>query len=151
MGIGTILIGLALLTVITVLIISPILEPYRPALESPSRRQELEVERETIIRSIRELDLDFRTHKLNEDDYKSLREAQVQHGAALLRELDQLAADDTDDNIDAQIESKVAALRSQVPTCPSCTVPLRKGDRFCANCGCSIDNSEKNTIKTGNL
>ncbi len=132
MGIGTILIGLALLTVIIVLVISPLLEPYRQAVEPPSHRQSLEAEREAMVRAIRELDLDYRTGKLNGDDYKTLREAQVQRGATVLRELDQLKSQD---DLDAQIEERIASVRTSKLNCPSCGSPTRSGDRFCPNCG----------------
>jgi len=146
MGIGTILIGLALLTVIIALVISPLLEPRRPAVEPPNLRESLQAEREGVIRAIRELDLDFRTRKLNDDDYKTLREAQVQRGAAVLRELDQLEASD---DIDAQIEDRIAHIRREAAECPSCGMAVRSSDRFCANCGYRFEGEDATSKQEG--
>lgn len=135
MGIGTILIGVALLIVIVLLIAIPLMEPRSPAVEPLSQRQTLEAERDATIRSIRELDLDYRTKKLNEDDYKLLRETQVQRGAQLLRELDALV---DHDDIDAEIEAQVLALKDAPALCPNCASPIDAADQFCAHCGQSL-------------
>lgn len=132
MGTGTILVGLALFIVISVLVITPLLEARRPAVEPPSNRQLLEEEHKNSVRTIRELDLDYRTHKLNDGDYRTLRAAQVQRGAQVLRELDELTgADDTDQ----EIEDHISTLLVAGPVCPECHSPVHSDDRFCAHCG----------------
>ncbi len=132
MGIGTILIGLALFIIVVLLIVLPLLEQRSPAVEPLSRRWLLQAERDSTIRNIRELDLDYRTRKLNEDDYKVLREAQVQRGAQILRELDALVESDS---VDAAIEAEVLALRDSPESCPRCGTLAKLGDQFCAHCG----------------
>lgn len=132
MGIGTILVGSALLIVIVMLIAIPLMEQRSPAVEPLNPRQILEAERDATIRSIRELDLDYRTGKLNEEDYRQLRETQVECGARLLRELDALAYRD---DIDVEIEAQVAALKDVPPVCPYCASPIDTADQFCAHCG----------------
>ena len=135
MGIGTILIGFALLIIVGVVIVAPLLEQRRPAVTPPTPREALELERESTLRAIREIDLDYRTHKLNEEDYKALRAQQVAHGAQVLRELDTLKGEQ---GIDAEIESQVAALRRAGDVCSACGNPVKEGDRFCAHCGASL-------------
>jgi hypothetical protein len=149
MGIGTLLIGLALLIVVVTLIVLPLLVQQRPAVEPPSPRETLEAERAAVVRAIRELDFDYRTHKLAEEDYKTLRAAQVQYGAQLLRELDALkAATGAGDNrvkadVDAEIEAQVAALRRGGATCPSCSAAVQPDDRFCPRCGSALQETDK--------
>ena len=157
LGIGTILVGLALLAVVVVLVITPLFEPKAPLARPLSRREALEAERQAAVRSIRDLDFDYRTHKLNEDDYNVLRLAQVQRGAAALRQLDEIdqaaavapdpsVGHEADRDIDAEIEDTIAAYRRapspkpearsrSVVTCPSCGKPVRPDDQFCAQCG----------------
>ena len=138
MGIGTIFIGIALFVVVVVLIIIPLLEQRQPAVRPPSPREVLEAEREATVRAIRELDLDYRTAKLADEDYKALRAAQVQRGAQILRELDALKNDDDsagDGDIDAEIEAQVARLRRAPIVCAACGALIKPGDRFCAHCG----------------
>jgi rRNA maturation endonuclease Nob1 len=135
MGIGTILIGLALLIIVGVVIVSPLLEQRRPAIMPPTPREALELERESTLRAIREIDLDYRTHKLNEEDYKALRMQQVAHGAQVLRELDDLKGEQ---DIDTEIESQVAALRQAGAVCSACGNAVKEEDRFCAHCGAPL-------------
>jgi hypothetical protein len=157
MGIGTILIGLALLIVVVTLIALPLLDQRRPAIEPPSPREALEAEREATVRAIRELDFDYRTHKLSDDDYKTLRATQVQRGAEILRELDALNAQALDgepvsgaaDGIDAEIEAQVAALRHGGVTCSSCGTVAKSGDRFCARCGTALPGTSADAFVDG--
>ncbi len=171
MGIGTILIGAALFIIVALYTASPLFETRRPAIAPLSHEQTLERERAAIVRTIRELDLDYRTGKLNEADYKGLREAQVQRGAETLRELDEMSRNtevnteatadaeaqlqakvdvdaeaESEAQMTAQIEARVAELRRTASVCKSCGKPLRDGDRFCASCGAltsPIMNSKK--------
>lgn len=124
-GIGTLLAGLALLVFVVALVMMPLLKPKTPLAQPTSQRDMLEAERAAIVRSIRDLDFDYRTHKLNEQDYRSLRLALVQRGAEVLRELDSLkqqpspaSTQDAEDDVDAldasrdaEIEAAVARLR----------------------------------------
>ncbi len=151
LGIGTLLIGLALLVVVVALALLPLLEPKRPLAQPASQRDALEAERAAIVRSIRDLDFDHRTQKLNEADYRALRQGLVQRGADILRELEALnqaqpAGETADDDaaVDAQIEAAVLALRrgeqpaarvSGVAHCSACGHPVLPDDRFCAKCG----------------
>ena len=138
MGIGTILIGFALLIIVVTLIVLPLLDARRPAVELPSPREALQAEHAVTVRAIRELDLDYRTHKLAEEDYKRLRADQVQRGAQVLRELDALQPDSAADDIDVDIEAQVAVLRAGNATCPACGATTKAGDRFCARCGAPL-------------
>ena len=164
MGIGTILIGAALFIIVALYTASPLFETRRPAIAPLNHQQTLELERAAIVRTIRELDLDYRTGKLNEADYKGLREAQVQRGAETLRELDEISRNtevntevnteatadaeaqmqakidavaeaESEAQMTAQIEARIAELRRTASVCKSCGKPLRDGDRFCASCG----------------
>ena len=136
MPIGTLLLGLALLVVVGFIIVLPMFDRRKPAIQPPSQRDALEAERQDIVRTIRELDFDHRTHKINDDDYKRLREAQVQRGAQVLRELSAL----TEHGADDAIERRVAELRkvndaADALTCPSCGRAVSLADKFCPQCG----------------
>lgn len=158
MPIGTLLLGLALLIIIGFVIALPLFDRRRAALQPPTKRQSLEGERRDIVRAIRELDFDHRTHKINDDDYKQLREQHVQRGAQVLRELSALdaAADALDvtiapaatvasdaDAADIAIERRIAALRKggkhaahpSKGTCPNCGKAITSADKFCPQCG----------------
>ena len=134
--IGTYLFALALLLVFGLVIALPLFDRKRPAVQPMSRRDALQQERQDIVRAIRELDFDHRTGKINDDDYKRVREEHVQRGAAVLRELSALSHAD----IDAEIEAKVAVLRgspndANALQCPKCHATVSASDKFCPQCG----------------
>jgi len=143
MPIGTLLLGLALFVIIGMVIALPMFDRRRLAVQPPTQRESLEAERRDIVRTIRELDFDHRTHKINDDDYKRLREEYVQRGAAVLRALTTLNEKDTD----TDIEKRVAALRkvadvdasAVTSTCPFCGHALHQHDKFCPQCGQKVN------------
>jgi hypothetical protein len=134
--IGTYLLALALVLVLGLVIALPLFDRKRPALKPLSKRETLEHERQDIIRAIREIDFDHRTGKINDEDYKRVREDYVQRGAAVLRELNTLEEVDVED----VIEAKVAALRKTHDDagalhCPKCRAGISTADKFCPQCG----------------
>ncbi len=134
--IGTILLALALLLLFGLVIALPLFDRKRPAVKPMSQRDALQQERQDIVRAIREMDFDHRTNKINDEEYKRVRGEHVQRGAAVLRELS--ALDEAD--IDAEIESKIAALRAASKAgdallCPKCHSAISASDQFCSQCG----------------
>jgi hypothetical protein len=117
MPLGTLLLTLALFLLIALLIGIPLLDKKAPAVPPSSPKAQLEAERISVVRSIRELDFDHKTGKMNDDDYKALRESWVKRGAELLRELDQLKGsqadvdDEIEDAIQAEIQKRAAKLK----------------------------------------
>lgn len=147
--IGTYLAAAGLLILVGMAVLLPFLDRKSPAIPPPSAREQLELDRRSALRAIRELDEDFRTGKLAEADYRVLRAEQVQRGAeALRRQADQALSAVTPappTDIDAMIEGEVLALRRggaaaarAVKPCPSCGRAIRAGDAFCANCGARV-------------
>lgn len=94
-----------------------------------SRMEDLLARREAIYATIRELDFDFETGKLTEEDYRAQREVWVEQGVLVLKELDALresgayvpapegstpiprAGLSDGAELDAQIEAAIAARR----------------------------------------
>ena len=113
MPLGTLLLTLALFLLVALLIGLPLLDKKAPAMQPPSVHEMFEAERLSVIRSIRELDFDYKTGKMDDNDYKSLRETWVKRGAEILRELDQLKSTqaDADDDIEAEIQKRAAKLK----------------------------------------
>jgi hypothetical protein len=149
---GTLLLGLALLVVVALIIALPLFDRKRQAVRPPTRREALQAERNDIVRAIRELDFDYRTHKINDEDYKRLRADYVQHGAQVLREINALDEHNTVSgasagaDASAEIERRVAALRAskEIPeadilTCPNCGSSVASGSKFCPQCGHKLD------------
>ena len=49
---------------------------------------QLQVEHETILTAIRDLDFDYQTGKFSQEDYRAQRESLVQRGVQLLKRID---------------------------------------------------------------
>ena len=134
MSIPGLLIALLLSLIALAIVARPLLRPSRPRQSAGSslRRESERVQTyyERVLTNIRDLDEDFATGKINEDDYRAEREVWAQRGIRLLRVQDQLkreasspAAGADEERIDRAIEEAVAAYRAaQQP------VPGKGGD-----------------------
>jgi hypothetical protein len=89
-------------------------------------------ERESLIVAIRDLDHDYETGKVAEDDWRTLREELRARAMAYLREERDAAARGGD----AVASSSAPA--ADVPVCPGCSAVARPADRFCAQCGAAL-------------
>jgi uncharacterized OB-fold protein len=81
---------------------------------------------------LRDLDFDFKTGKITEEDYVPLR-AQLMEEAA--RSMKQVSEEE--DKLEALIQSRrTTLLKSQ--TCGTCGTALKDGQRYCAKCGAAV-------------
>ncbi len=144
MDLGSILLGLALLLVVTFVVLRPILE--RPGAVAPDESPEdpLLLTREQVLIQLRDLDFDHATGKLNEDDYAAQRAQLMAQGVAVLKELDSQAAapaqalDEIERAISLRRASRPAApaaAATALPRCDNCSAVITAGDRFCPKCG----------------
>lgn len=88
------------------------------------------MDKETALLAIRDLDFDFETGKVSEDDYTALRSQLVVQAAQVM------GAEEAGD--DGALEALIAArnqARDGDVSCPDCGKPSEKGSRFCSHCG----------------
>ncbi len=99
--------------------------------------------KDMLYTAIRDLDFDYHTGKVDEQDYIELRQSLEDEAIATLRQLDTvdpLAA------LDNEIECQIAALRqgelgegsgekTMPETCHGCGATLQGDENFCAFCG----------------
>jgi hypothetical protein len=103
----------------------PAAAPEDAAPEASAARRE----RESLVVAIRDLDHDYETGKVAEDDWRALREDLRARAMAYLREERDAAA---------RGSTTAAAATTAAPACPACSAPPRPGDRFCAQCGAAL-------------
>lgn len=133
---STLIFGLALALLFGAIVALPLFDRSRPAVEPPTALEVLEGERAEIVRSIRELDFDSRTGKVEAVDYAALRAQLVERGARLLREIETMRAQTTSHDIGREIEEHVSRLRAhRTRACVKCAAVLRQNDKFCPQCG----------------
>ena len=92
--------------------------------EAPAARNE----RELLYESIRDLDHDYETGKIDEEGWQTLR-AELRGRAVTL-----LAAERSD-----AAASAPPAMPTPTLTCPACGSEARPGDRFCSGCGAGLE------------
>jgi len=113
----------------------------KPATTATESLDELLGQRDAAMQALRELNFDHRVGKISDEDF-AVFDASLKHdAAATLRALDQWEAQ-TEDDLDQDMESAIAARRSQLTTgargCPSCGRPAAAADQFCAICGAAL-------------
>jgi hypothetical protein len=157
MDLGSILIGLALALLTAAFVARPLIE--RPGMNmTPEHRRlsTLEAERDRVLASLQELDLDYAMGKVLEADYRTARAELVTRGASTLKAIDDLsggvgeeaaAASPSQDDWEAEIEVAVLRLRGHAEEaaagfCGQCGQPVVGGDRFCARCGARLSAAE---------
>ncbi len=95
-------------------------------------------EREAIYASIRDLDDDFETGKLEEADYQRLRDELRRRAVALLQQ----------ERARTATRPAPAAEPAAALPCPRCESPSRPSDRFCAQCGQALGGAPSASTQT---
>ncbi|MEA1978405.1 MAG: zinc ribbon domain-containing protein [Chloroflexota bacterium] len=153
MDIGSILAGLAL-TLLTVAFVSIPLIQHRgkDVTETEMLSSELQAGRDRVLSNLQELEMDFNTGKILEEDYQEQRQALMKEGAGILRRIDVLKAggdvSTSGDEIDDEIEAAIAQIRNEKEDgssgfCPSCGSEVKAGDLFCIRCGNTLSEAEE--------
>jgi len=159
MELGAIFVGLAMLVGSLPFVIKPFREKASGKDRKLNIRPNPDEKRKADLSALLDLDFDYRTGKVSEEDYSVVR-AQLVADAAQYIQLEEPREDE-------QIEAMIAARRatysnsqacsncghtigadsrfcSQCGTavaanCPSCGKPVQEGDHFCTTCGAKLE------------
>ncbi len=121
--------------------------------------QDLLSRKEETYSALKELEFDYGTGKLSEDDYQELHSRYKAKAVSILKEID---GAEKEDSIESQIECAVEELRngksspsskkapkSSAVFCQSCGQSNELGDKFCSACGQALkNNSQKRVCST---
>ncbi len=120
-------------------------------------RQELRSRRDTTYSMLKELEFDFQSGILSEDDYQDLETRYKRKAVSILRDMDDLEKGaDIDDEIeklvlemrrgkgaDVEKENEIAEPRqTEERFCPQCGERYQEGVRFCSHCGTRLRQGE---------
>jgi len=113
MDLGSIFLILGLFVLVTLFISRPFLG-HKATVVSPEEHDysSLLAERDRILTALQELDFDFTLGKIPEADYPIQRAAMLEHGAEVLRKLDETRVETPRDEAEARLEAAIVARRA---------------------------------------
>ncbi len=112
-------------------LVTPLRQAGDPGGEAESPLSSLAREREAIYESIRDLDHDFETGKLDEEDYRGMRNDLRALAVETIRRERKPAG--------REISAANGPTPDRTsPTCPNCGVEVESGWRFCSICGTEV-------------
>ena len=166
MEIGAILFSLALVVLVATYVLQPLVGSARGGYSSAGRRlSALQAERDRVLDSIQEIDMDHAMGKVPEKDYRRQRQALALEGAEILRKIDELQLPAVESEAERytkiltaremELEAAIAQLRGksleaapqvragqsnrESGACPECGQAIFHRDRYCANCGAALE------------
>ena len=133
MEIPSILIGLVLLAVSLFFISMPFRKKPRKGVKNSEPNAQEKEGRESVLSALRDLDFDFKTDKISEEDYTPLRARLMNEAAQFIEQ-----QDEEDEKLEALIQSRRAACQKSVK-CDHCGAFVEADEHFCAKCGSPIN------------
>lgn len=139
MNLGAIFIGLALL----VLAIPFVLDPFRKQqrrqfADSSMNKRDANGSPEDALFALRDLEFDYQTEKIIDEDYQNIRAALLAQAAEGIQ---------TKKQEDVDLEEMIRSRRRSKATgndCPKCGRAIQDEDNFCTQCGCNLKTQPKN-------
>jgi len=138
MDIGAIFIGLALLVLTVPVVVRPFRQNQSKRTGAGQRQgqasftgHELKPQREQVLAALRDLDFDYQTGKIAEQDYTVLRPGLLAQAAQLIQ-----SQETEDEAIEKLIRARREALSVvEARKCSQCGSKLSADDWFCPGCG----------------
>ena len=130
----TTILFIMLTALVSLFVLQPLMNPGKGRKHgSPSSNHvagELIERKEAIYAAIKDIEFDYQTGKLSEEDFRQLRQQYKDEAIAVLKKLDKSHS--------SKSPKKSTAAKSQANFCSSCGNPVKKTDRFCTSCGSKL-------------
>ncbi len=148
-----VLIGVALAALAVFFVTRPFRERTFESGRDEIRLDDLAAQREAAYEVLRDLDNDFQTGKIAEDDYRPLRVQALAHAAEIIAQLDAYEKQRADgrqqptDTWQPLPLSKRTRRARPIPTqadafCPQCGMRHAPDDAFCRKCGAPLNGAD---------
>lgn len=148
------LIAIGLMIATVIFVAYPLFRPKfkGEGLERSSENRQLGAllsKKELAYLAIKELDFDYETGKLSQEDYRQLRDRYKGEAITTLKMIDDLQQK-KEKEIEDQIEREILKIREvkmvattkeekDKLTCNRCGAEYEEGDRFCSSCGVRLE------------
>ena len=161
MELGAILFSLAMVLLVAAYVLRPIARNSQSGNRATNYQLfRLQAERDRVLTSIQDLDMDHSMGKVPEEHYQEQRKALAMGGADILRQIDELQLGENGAEAEPQLSEREMQLEAAVAEarekslssqpravasktsrgfCTTCGEPVFQGDRFCANCGAAVE------------
>ena len=141
--------ALLLVAAVVIFILQPLITGQRASLvREDDERSEAEALRRVKLLALRDVEYDYATGKLDEEDYASLK---AELSAEALEALEMSEREASGVGTEA-LEREIAAVRAGLEsgtTCTSCGFANDEGSRFCASCGHPLEADTGAETSTG--
>lgn len=96
--------------------------------------------KDSIYTALRDLEFDYQTGKLSDDDYEGLRAKFTSEASVVLEEIDEMRAAKPSQKTKKGKKAEKTAMTtaSDGSTCDECGFAFKEGDKFCKSCGTKI-------------
>ena len=132
------------LTVLTfAFIVYPLFKQRSPSVDlvKDEKLQELHSKRDTTYSMLKELEFDFQSSTLTEEDYRDLEARYKGKAISILKDIDDLQKNT---EVEEEIERQVLELRQgKGRFCPQCGAGYHESDHFCSQCGASLSQGRR--------
>lgn len=160
------IIAAAIFTLVTTYhLVLPFLSSHEESLrfevldEDLRKVEELVARKTTLLQTLRDVEFDYETSKISEDDYRDLKRRYERQAVEVMRELDNLhGGRGWEEAIDAELDRRLAKLQvdrqtdrqaeqpreaaaaqpAELVDCPDCGKEMEANARFCSQCGTTL-------------
>jgi cytochrome c-type biogenesis protein CcmI len=133
----TILVAVVLTVLTFAFVVYPLFKQRSRSVGSveDEKLQELHSKRDTTYSMLKELEFDFQSGILTEEDYRDLETRYKRKAISTLRDIDDLEKGTEVEEIEKQV---LELRRDKGRFCPQCGARCQEGNRFCSRCGASL-------------
>jgi hypothetical protein len=131
---SSILIGLLLFTGSIAYVVLPFRQNRQKTVTNSQGPTQQVGKRNVVLAALRDLDFDYKTGKVSEEDYQPVRNQLMAEAAQYLAQEEKEA-----ERLEALIQSRRKA-QQEDSKCGHCDAPVRAGQCFCSRCGSAVNN-----------
>jgi hypothetical protein len=106
--------------------------------EEGDERHKLIAAKESALIALKDLEFDYKTGKIDEDDYVQLKNRYEAEAVAVLKKMDQVEHTPLPTKMNIPIRREQPAEKGGQVFCTTCGKKAQPKDRFCAGCGAPL-------------